>query len=126
VNKFSWIYLPLDDLARVSVRDYAPKFSIVAASLGTSLSVTDGNHGIVAAIGTIQLGNGPLGGLVFNDLGATPGTPSAAAIDALFTDNDQLLGLDLPNDPLGGLALILEHLAALSVDSDGDLSDNNS
>jgi hypothetical protein len=63
---------------------------------------------------------------VFNDLGATPGNPSAAAIDALFTDDDQLLGLDLPNDPLGGLALILEHLAALSVDSDGDLSDNNS
>ena len=59
---------------------------------------------------------------MFNDVGATPGNPNAAAIDAIFTDEGQQLGLDLPNQPLGGLDLILEDLAALYVDSDGDLA----
>ena len=92
-------------------------------SLGTALSVTDNNSGIVAAIGVIRLGNGPLGGYVFNNVGATPGNPNAAAIDAIFTDNGQPLGLDLPNEPLAGLTAILEDLAALDVDPDnGDLA----
>jgi hypothetical protein len=93
------------------------------ASLGTALSVTDSNDGIVAAIGTIRVSNGLLGGDLFNDVGATPGNPSAAAIDAIFSDNGQSLGLDLPNQPLAGLALILEDLAALNVDSDDNLAD---
>ena len=93
------------------------------ASLGTALSVTDSNHGIVAAIGQIRVSNGPLGGYVFNNVGATPGNPNAAAIDAIFTDEGQPLGLDLPNEPLAGLAEILEDLAALYVDPDnGDLA----
>jgi hypothetical protein len=92
------------------------------ASDGTSLSVADGNQGIVAAIGVIRLGNGPLGGAVFNDVGATPGDPNAAAIDAIFTDNGQPLRLDIPGDPLGGLELILQDLAALYVDSNGKLA----
>jgi hypothetical protein len=92
------------------------------ASYGTSLSVEDGNQGIVAAMGAINFGNGPLGGYVFNDVGATPGNPNAAAIDAIFTDNGQPLGLDLPGQPLGGLELILQDLAALYVDSSGKLA----
>jgi hypothetical protein len=92
------------------------------ASYGTSLTAEDGNQGIVAAIGEINFGNGPLGGSVFNDVGATPGNPNAAAIDAIFTDNGQPLGLDLPGDPLGGLELILQDLAALYVDSNGKLA----
>ena len=46
------------------------------ASFGTALSVTDSNDGIVAAIGQIRVGNGPLGGYVFNDVGATPAIPT--------------------------------------------------
>ncbi len=68
---------------------------------------------------------GPLGGYVFNDVGATPGNPNAAAIDAIFTDDGSHSSLDLPNEPLGGLELILEDLAALYVDSDGNLADPN-
>jgi hypothetical protein len=89
------------------------------ASFGTSLTVADGNQGIVAAIGAINFGNGPLGGSVFNNAG---GTPNAAAIDALFTENGQPLGLDLPGQPLGGLELILQDLADLYVDSSGKLA----
>ena len=63
------------------------------ASLGTALSVADSNDGIVAAIGVIRLANGPLGGYVFNDVGATPGNPNAAAIDAIFTNDGQPLEL---------------------------------
>ena len=60
---------------------------------------------------------------MFNDVGATPGNPNAAAIDAIFTDGGLPLGLDLPGQPLAGLDLILEDLAALYVDSDtGDLA----
>jgi hypothetical protein len=93
------------------------------ATLGTTLSVTDRNDGIVAAVGQINLGEGSLGGYVYNDVGASPGNPDAAAIDALFTNDGQPLGLDLPNQPLAGLELILEDLAALYVDSDtGDLA----
>ena len=90
---------------------------------GTSLTVEDGNRGIIAAIGAINFGNGPLGGFVFNDVGAAPGNPNAAAIDAIFTDNGQTLSLDVPGQPLGGLELILEELAALAVGSDGNLTD---
>ncbi len=85
--------------------------------------MTDSNNGIVAAIGQIRVGSGALGGYEFNDVGAAPGNPNAAAIDAIFTDEDQPLELDLPHQPLGGLALILEQLAALYVDTDnGDLA----
>ena len=92
------------------------------ASYGTSLYVEDGNHGIVAAMGTIQVSGPPLNGYVFNNVGAIPGNPNAAAIDAIFTDDGQPLGIDLPGDPLGGLELILEELAALYVDSSGNLA----
>jgi FG-GAP-like repeat/FG-GAP repeat len=92
------------------------------ASFGTALSVTDSNDGIVAAIGSIRQVNGPVGGYVFNNLGATPGDTSAAAIDAIFTDGGQPLGLDLPNQPLASLAVVLEDLAALHVDSNGKLT----
>jgi hypothetical protein len=83
-------------------------------TFGTTLSITDKNAGIVAADGVIR-GNLPLGGYVFNDVAARPGNPNAAMIDAIFTQNGQPLGLDLPGVPLGGLELILEDLAALSV-----------
>ena len=90
------------------------------ASYGTTLTVEDGNQGIVAAIGTIRVENGTnLGGSVFNDAG---GTSNAAAIDAIFTESGQPLGLDLAGDPLGGLELILQDLAALHVDSNGKLA----
>jgi hypothetical protein len=89
------------------------------ASYGTSLTAEDGNQGIVAAIGAINFGNGPLGGSVFNNAG---GTPNAAAIDAIFTENGQPLGLDLPGQPFGGLELILQDLADLYVDSSGKLA----
>jgi hypothetical protein len=92
------------------------------ASYTTSLSVADGNQGIVAAIGTIR-SSGTLGGHVFNDVGATPGNPSAAVIDYIFTEEGKPLGLDLPGDPLGGLKLILEELAALTVGPKGNLTD---
>jgi hypothetical protein len=94
------------------------------ATFGTALTVTGSNDGIVAANGVIQLANGPLSGsgYVFNDVGATSGNPNAAAIDAIFTNNGQPLGLDLPGDPLGGLELILEDLAALYVNSNGNLA----
>ena len=70
-----------------------------------------------------QDNSGTLNGYVFNDVGATPGNPNAAAIDAIFADNGQPLGLDLPGDPLGGLELILEELAALTVGPNGNLTD---
>jgi hypothetical protein len=90
------------------------------ASYGTSLTVEDGNQGIVAAIGAIRVGNGTnLGGYDFDN---SAGTANAAAIDAMFTDNRQPLGLDLPGDPLGGLELILQDLAALYVDAGGKLA----
>ena len=93
------------------------------AAYGTTLTVEDGNQGIVAAIGTIRVENGTnLGGSVFNDAG---GTSNAAAIDAIFTENGQPLGLDLPGDPLGGLELILQDLADLHVDSNSKLAGPN-
>ena len=61
----------------------------------------------------IRLGSGPLGGSVFNNVGATPGNPNAAAIDAIFTDNGQPF--------LTGYEEILEDLAALKV-SGGNLT----
>ena len=90
------------------------------ATDGTSLSVADGNQGIVAAIGTILTASGTnLGGSVFNQ---AAGTSNAAAIDAIFTDQGQPLALDLPGNPLGGLELILQDLAALYVASNGKLA----
>lgn len=89
------------------------------ASFGTSLTVEDGNQGIVAAIGEITFGDGPLGGSVFNDVGAIPGSPSAAAIDAIFTENGQPLGLDLPGQPLGASAVPVEGVPPAAAGSPG-------
>ena len=90
------------------------------ASYGTSLSVTDGNQGIVAAVGTIRVASGSnLGGYVFNDAG---GSSNAAAIDAIFTDGRTAARVRPPRRPLGGLELILQDLAALYVDSNGKLA----
>ena len=93
---------------------------------GTTLTVSNRfaqTGALTNQIVTVQQDNsGTLTGHLFNDVGATPGNPNAAAIDAIFTDNGQPLGLDLSGDPLGGLELILEDLAALYVNSKGNLA----
>ncbi len=54
------------------------------ASLGTTLSAQDSNSGIVAADGVINMPTA-VGGTVFNNVGAAPGNPNAAVIDAIFS-----------------------------------------
>ncbi len=92
-------------------------------ALGTKISVMSSNMGIIAAIGAINSGgitsSGP--GVIFSNLSASD--PSAAAIDAIFTDQNQPLAFDINPDDLAGLALILDHVAALKVGPDGKLED---
>ena len=94
---------------------------------GTTLTVSSRfaqTGALTNQIITVQQDNSStLNGYVFNDVGATPGNPNAAVIDAIFTDDGQPLGIDLPGDPLGGLDLILEELAALTVGPNGNLTD---
>ncbi len=91
------------------------------ATLGTKISIASSNRGIIAAIGAINSGGIPIPGVTFSNLPATD--PSALAIDAIFTDQDQPLTFDITRDDLAGLALILDHLSALKVGPDGKLED---
>jgi hypothetical protein len=90
--------------------------------LGTSLTLSGNNRGILAARGPITFGQPVHGGSVFNNVGATPGNANAAAIDAIFTDGGQPLALDRTGLDLGGLKLILQDLAALYVGPRGNLT----
>jgi hypothetical protein len=90
-------------------------------SIGTSLTVNGSNKGIIAAKGLITFGKGSPGGNVFNNVGATPNDPNAAAIDAIFTNNGMPLLFDLAGLDLQGLNLILTDLAALKVNNKGNL-----
>jgi hypothetical protein len=88
--------------------------------LGTQLTVHGRNRGFVAARGVI-LDAADLGGTVYNNVGAVPGNPNAAAIDAVFTELGQPLAFDLTGLDLAGLGEILRDLSALHVGSDGNL-----
>ena len=76
----------------------------------------------MAAWGPISFAHQPPSGVIYNNVG---GTPSAAALDAVFMNQGQPAGFD--NAPasldLAGLALILNHVAALHVGNKGSLSD---
>jgi len=86
------------------------------AAGGTVLSVGN-NKGIVAAKGAINFDHGARGDVFANATGV-----DAAAIDAIFTEDHLPLLFDLTGLDLGGLALILRDLAALSVDGHGHLT----
>jgi hypothetical protein len=86
------------------------------AAGGTVLSVGN-NKGIVAAKGAINFDHGARGAVFANATGV-----DAAAIDAIFTEDHLPLLFDLTSLDLGGLALILRDLAALSVDGHGHLT----
>jgi hypothetical protein len=103
--------------------------SIGSAAAGTGLSVGTASvpgaiKGIVAAEGAINLLAGTISPTAFfqGNLGA--GNPSKAAIDAIFTNNGQPLAFDLTAGglDLGGLQLMLADLAALYVNSNGNLA----
>jgi hypothetical protein len=88
---------------------------------GTSITVQDGNQGIVAAIGSILTPpTGP--GHVYANAGVNPNGSNAAAIDAIFTNGGVPLSLDITGENLDGLALILADLVFLSVGPDGNLT----
>jgi hypothetical protein len=91
--------------------------------LGTQLALDGKNGGIIAAGGAIAFAKGSPGGAVYNDTGATSGSPNTAAIDVIFTEMGQPLAFDLSSLDLGGLALIVQNLGALRVGSDGNLTD---
>jgi hypothetical protein len=90
------------------------------AAWGTQFTFNGANPGILAAKGTITFAKGSPGGNVFNNATGA----SAAAIDAVFADNGQPLAFDLTGDglDLGGLQSMLTDLAALYVNSQGNLS----
>ncbi len=89
---------------------------------GTALTVNGNNKGIIAAEGAIRFGRKPPKGAVYDNVGAVAGSPNAAAIDAIFTDNHRPLGFDQPGQDLAGLELILADLLALKVGADGNLT----
>jgi hypothetical protein len=91
------------------------------AGLGTRLTVDGDNRGIIAAAGDI-VDAAHLRGVVYNDVGATPGDPNAAAIDAVFTEPGAPVAFDLMGLDLAGLDAMLRDLAALHVGSDGNLT----
>ena len=90
------------------------------ATLGTKISNAGANLGFIAAQGALNTGGTPLSGLTFSNLNASD--PSAAAIDAIFTDKGQPLSFDVAPDDLAGLALILSDLDAIVVGPDGKLT----
>jgi hypothetical protein len=85
---------------------------------GTQFTFNGSNKGILAAKGTMNFAKGSPGGNVFNNATGT----NAAAIDAIFTDMGKALSFDLSGLDLGGLSLMLTDLAALYVDSNGNLA----
>lgn len=94
--------------------------AIGSPAAGTRLTVTGRNAGIVAANGSIN--SAPIGGVVFNNAGATPGNPNAAAIDAIFTQQSAPLALDVLPQDLQGLSSILQDLAASRLNAKGILT----
>jgi hypothetical protein len=87
---------------------------------GTQFTFGGTNAGILAAEGTMHFARSSPGGEVFNNaIGA-----NKAAIDAIFTNYGQSLEFDLTPSglDLGGLNLILPDLAALYVNSNGNLA----
>jgi hypothetical protein len=94
---------------------------IGSATYGTTLVVTGDNKGIIAAEGLITFGkNGVPKGSVFNKAG---GTPSGNAIDAIFMSGGvRIVSFDLTPLDLYELGQILNDLAALKVDSKGNLT----
>ena len=91
------------------------------SALGTKFVLNGSNRGIIAAIGPINFSKRPSGHL-YENVGAAPGNPNAAAIRAIFTDGGVLLALDLTNLDLLGLARIIEDLLALKVGPGGNLT----
>jgi hypothetical protein len=88
------------------------------ATWGTQFTFSGSNKGIVVAKGKMTFAKGSPGGTVFNNATGT----NAAAIDAIFTNGGSPLSFDLNPLDLGGLQLILTDLAALYVDSNGNLA----
>jgi hypothetical protein len=88
------------------------------ATWGTQFTFLGTNYGFIAAKGPIRFAKGNPGGKVF--INATGS--NADAIDAIFKDNaGQPLSFDNTGLDLGGLAMILENLDALYVNSNGQL-----
>jgi hypothetical protein len=89
------------------------------AAAGTALS-TGVVSGILAAEGDISFGNmgDTSGAHILDDASGV----NAAAIDAIFTDQGNLLVIDTTPQGLHNLALILTDLAALHVGPDGNLT----
>jgi hypothetical protein len=98
--------------------------SIGNAAAGTGLSVGQ-VFGIVGAEGPINLLKGNISDAAFFQGNIGPGNPSKAAIDAIFTNNGQPLAFDINPLDLAGLELILNDLAALYVNSKGNLAGPN-
>jgi hypothetical protein len=91
------------------------------AGLGTQLTVHGANKGFIAARGAV-VAAGHLDGFVYDNVGATPDNPNAAAIDAVFTELGEPLAFDVSGLDLAGLDDVLRDLAALHVGSDGNLT----
>jgi hypothetical protein len=91
--------------------------TIGSTSLGTQFNVKGDNLGILAAMGAMNFASGPPKGAVINNATGL----SAAAIDAIFTENGLRLNLDFNALDFGGLYSILTDLAALRVDAAGRL-----
>jgi hypothetical protein len=87
-------------------------------TLGTQFTVSGTNKGILAAKGAMNFAKGSPGGNVFNNATGA----NAAAIDAIFTDGGKAMALDQSGLDLAGLSLILTDLAALYVNSQGNLA----
>ncbi len=93
------------------------------ATWGTQFTFNGSNKGILAAKGQMSFAKGSPGGNTFNNATGN----NAAAIDAIFTDkNGKALSFDVNSLDLSGLAQILNNLAALSVDKNGNLIDPKS
>jgi hypothetical protein len=91
-------------------------------TLGTRLVFNGSNHGIIAAVGLINVARKIPNGSVYNNLGSNPDDQSLAAIDAIFTQEGNPLALDISGFDLGGLALIQQDLKVLNVDSNKKLT----
>jgi hypothetical protein len=89
--------------------------------LGTQFTVNGDNKGNLASKGAMNFGKGAPTGAVFNNVGTTGA--NAAAIDGIFTENGSALSFDVGFLDLAGLGLMLKHLNALHVGSDGNLAD---
>ncbi len=90
------------------------------STLGTKISNAAANLGFIAAKNAINSGATTLTGTTFSSLNNAD--PSAQAIDAIFTEVNQALALDVNAADLAGLTLILDDLAAIHIGPDGKLT----